>query len=83
VTSAPLEHDLDVTPLTEDGDLVELASPGHQKVKKPGRPRVAEESIRVSTWLPLSMVDKLIHVAQCRDESVSKLVRSLLTLRLR
>jgi len=66
-----------------DDDRVEVASPRGRTVRKRGRPKVTEESIRVSTWLPLPMVDKLIRVAQSRDESISKLVRSLLMLRLK
>lgn len=47
-----------------------------------GRPRVEEPRSSVSTWLPASYHDRLIEMAKQRDQSVSSLVRYLLTLRL-
>jgi hypothetical protein len=48
-----------------------------------GRPRNAEPSSSVSTWLPAREHDKLIRLAQHEDVSISALVRRLLNLRLR
>ena len=48
-----------------------------------GRPRNAEPSSSVSTWLTAGAHDKLIQLAQEQEVSISALVRSLLMLRLR
>ncbi len=52
---------------------------GHKR----GRPRTDEPCTSVSTWLPASHHDRLIQLAQSRDQSVSSLVRQLLIFRLR
>ena len=78
---SPLEPEGVTMPSPGDSDLVEVESPPPQNSRKRGRPKVVEESIRVSTWLPVPTVDKLIRVAQTNDESISQLVRSLLMLR--
>lgn len=52
--------------------------------KRPrGRPRVEEPRASVSTWLPASYHDRLIKMANNRNESVSSLVKSMLMLQLR
>jgi len=48
-----------------------------------GRPRNAEPSSSVSTWLTAGAHDKLIQLANEQDVSISALVRSLLMLRIR
>lgn len=47
-----------------------------------GRPRASEPGSTVSVWLPASYHDRLVKMAANMDESVSTLVRSLLTLRI-
>jgi len=49
--------------------------------KKGGRPRNPEPGARVSTWMPASEHDRLCRLALQRDESVSSLVRRILTAR--
>jgi len=52
--------------------------------RPPGRPRVAEQSTSVSTWLPAEYHDRLLQLAKRQtDGNVSALVRSLLILRLK
>ena len=52
--------------------------------RPPGRPRVAEPSTSVSTWLPAEYHDKLLQLAKRQtDGNVSALVRDLLILRLK
>lgn len=55
-----------------------LDPPVHQ-----GRPRNAEPSSSVTTWLPAGEHDKLIQLANEEETSVSALVRRLLRLRMR
>lgn len=55
---------------------------GVRETRRPGRPRVAEPRSTVSTWLPASVHDQLIQVAQAREMPVSALVRHLIILRL-
>ncbi len=43
----------------------------------------AERSESVSAWLPLTLHDKLIKLAQHQEQSVSATIRALLILRLR
>ena len=43
--------------------------------KRRGRPRVAEPRSSVSTWLPVSVHDRLISIASAREISISELVR--------
>lgn len=49
---------------------------------KGGRPRLAEPTSPVTTWVPPSTHDRLIKIARARDASVSAVVRELLHLRL-
>ena len=48
-----------------------------------GRPPADQPGSTVCTWLPASYHDRLIQLANQREQSVSSLVRSLLILRLR
>jgi len=48
-----------------------------------GRPRNAEPSSSVSTWLPSRTHDSLIRLAREEETSVSALVRRLVLLRVR
>jgi hypothetical protein len=48
-----------------------------------GRPRVAQSSLRVSTWVPTPLADRLIQLAQKHDVSVSQIVRTMVVLQLR
>jgi len=48
-----------------------------------GRPRNAEPSSSVTTWLPAREHDTLIRLAREEETSISALVRRLLNLRLR
>lgn len=48
-----------------------------------GRPRNAEPSSSVSTWLPAGAHDKLIRLANREETSISALVRRLVLVRLR
>ena len=77
------DRDRVVEPWRADEAQDDEACPPCELARKRGRPKVDAVSVRVSTWLPLPMADKLIRVAQARDESISKLVRSLLALRLK
>lgn len=43
--------------------------------RRRGRPVVAEPSIRVSAWVPLSTAERLMALASKHDESLSKVVR--------
>jgi hypothetical protein len=53
------------------------------EVREPGRPPLDEKGSSVSTWLPASQHDRLIRLANERDQSVSALVRQLLARKLR
>jgi hypothetical protein len=48
-----------------------------------GRPRVEEPGSAVTTWLPASVHDRLIRIAEHREVKVSALVRQILILRLK
>jgi len=50
--------------------------------KRRGRPRVAEPRSSVSTWVPVSLHDRLIAVASAREISVSELVRESIVIRI-
>ncbi len=53
-------------------------------VPKPrGRPHAEEPSTTVMTWVRVSEYDRLVKLANQREQSLSALVRSLLVLRLR
>lgn len=43
--------------------------------RRRGRPPVEEPRSSVSTWLPVSLHDRLISVASAREISISELVR--------
>jgi len=43
--------------------------------RRRGRPRVEEPRSSVSTWLPVSVHDRLISIASAREISISELVR--------
>jgi len=51
--------------------------------KSRGRPRVEEPRRAFSIWLPANQHDRLIELANQREQSVSKTVRQLLILRLK
>ena len=46
--------------------------------RRPGRPRVAERSSVVSVYVPQTLHDHLIHLANQHDCSVSAITRQLL-----
>jgi len=48
-----------------------------------GRPKRAEPSGAVMCWLPHSVHDKLIRLAQKEERSISATIRALLILKLR
>lgn len=50
--------------------------------RKPGRPKADEPSTSVSTWIPAREHDRLIRLAQRKEQSVSETVRQLLRQRL-
>lgn len=50
--------------------------------RRRGRPRAEQEMTTISTWIPASYHDRLIRLANKREQSVSSLVRQLLILRL-
>lgn len=50
--------------------------------RKGGRPRSDEPKTSVSTWIPAREHDRLIRLANQRDQSVSQTVRQLLLQRL-
>jgi hypothetical protein len=54
-----------------------------QKRNKPGRPKAAEQGAKLSTWVPTSQYDRLLKLANAREQSISGLVRDLLRLKLR
>ena len=43
--------------------------------RRRGRPRASEPRSSVSTWLPVSVHDRLISIASAREISISELVR--------
>ena len=51
-------------------------------VRQRGRPRVAEPRASVSTWVPATLHDRLIQVANREELSVSEYVRKVLVLQL-
>lgn len=55
---------------------------GRGERRKRGRPRV-EPSEPVMTRLPLPLYDRIVKTANLRGESVSAVVRSLLTVRIK
>ncbi len=50
--------------------------------RRRGRPRMDEPGSAVTTWLRPDEHDRLIKLANAREQTVSSLVRSLLILRL-
>lgn len=48
--------------------------------RRRGRPRAEQQSLRVSAWIPTHEYDRLVKTANRRDQSVSALVRDLLTI---
>lgn len=48
--------------------------------RRRGRPPANEPSSSVSTWLPVSVHDRLISVASAREISVSELVRQAIVI---
>ncbi len=53
-----------------------------EKLTRVGRPPSDRPHNSVSTWLPSDAHDRLIKLANAREQSVSSLVRQLLILRL-
>jgi predicted HicB family RNase H-like nuclease len=53
------------------------------QTNKGGRPRVAEPLSTVSTRLPPAYHDRLVQMAGKHDVSISRLVRTLLTLQIK
>jgi hypothetical protein len=51
--------------------------------RRPGRPRAAEPSKAVATWLPATEHDRVIRHANAHHMSVSQFVRHILFLNLR
>jgi hypothetical protein len=51
--------------------------------RKRGRPPSPEPGVSIGVWLPVSVADRLIRLARERDESVSGLIKTLLSFRLR
>lgn len=49
--------------------------------RPPGRPRAAEPHIRAQTWLTTRHYDDLCRLASTRGETLSALMRALLTRR--
>ncbi len=43
--------------------------------RKPGRPKAEQPSTSVSTWLKIAEHERLVKLAQDREQSVSSLVR--------
>ena len=58
----------------QDGSLVILGE------RRRGRPRVEQPQERLSTRLPTPEYDRLVKLAQQREQSLSALVRDLLTI---
>lgn len=54
----------------------------HPERRRPGRPRSEEPKTSVSTWIPAREHDRLIRLANQREQSVSETVRQLLRQRL-
>jgi hypothetical protein len=50
--------------------------------RKPGRPRANEPRTSVSTWIPAGEHDRLIQLANQREQTVSQTVRQILRERL-
>lgn len=48
-----------------------------------GRPRAMERGTTLCTWLPESTYDRIVRMANEREQSVSSLVRDLLKLRVK
>jgi hypothetical protein len=48
-----------------------------------GRPPADEPSSRITTWVPTSLHDRLIRLANQNGESVSATVKALLALKIR
>lgn len=59
---------------TQEGSLMILGE------RRRGRPRVEQPQERLSTRLPTPEYDRLVKLAQKRDQSLSSLVRDLLTI---
>jgi hypothetical protein len=52
-------------------------------VKPRGRPKAVEPCTSLSVWFPCREYDRLVKIANQREQSVSSLVRSMLILRLK
>lgn len=48
--------------------------------RRRGRPPVEEKRSSVSTWVPVSLHDRLIEVASAREISISELVREAIVI---
>jgi len=48
--------------------------------RRRGRPRVAEPRSTLSTWVPAREYDRLVKMANHREQSLSSLVRDLLSI---
>lgn len=47
--------------------------------KRPGRPKGAEQTMALTTWVPVSTVDRLCELASKEKVSVSTMTRRILT----
>lgn len=50
-----------------------------KKKARGGRPRALEPRSSVCTWIPASQHDRLIRIANAREQSVSRLIGDILT----
>ncbi len=51
--------------------------------RPPGRPRIVEDAVPVSSTIPSASYDRLLKMANERGESLAGIIRTLLTLRTR
>lgn len=63
--------------------MTDEADPPRRKSYGGGRPRADEPGERVSTYLRTSDYDRLLRLANDRDQTLSETVRELLRLKLR
>ncbi len=61
-----------------------MSDPHHKAMpaRGPGRPRQEIPLTSLTTWIPPVLHDRLMQIAQQRDQSVSSLVRQVLILKL-